>query len=129
LIPYGLLSRSDLPQLPNAMPQSAVAISPREVRAGAEIARARFRPAMVWLLAWRNLVQDRVRFIATLVGVAFSVVLMAVQWGLLIGSADTASGLVDHAGADFWVASRGTPDVDQGVPLPERWRFKALSVP
>ena len=84
---------------------------------------------MVWLLAWRNLVTDRVRFIATLVGIAFSVVLMAVQWGLLIGSADTASGLVDHAGADFWVASRGTPDVDQGVPLPERWRFKALSVP
>src|SRR6266699_780508 len=71
----------------------------------------RFRPGMVWLLAWRNLVNDRVRFIATLVGIAFSVVLMAVQFGLLIGSADTASGLVDHAGADFWVASRGTPDV------------------
>src|SRR5947208_3596436 len=45
---------------------------------------ARFRPRMVWLLAWRNLVHDRLRFMATLVGIAFSVVLMAVQWGLLI---------------------------------------------
>jgi putative ABC transport system permease protein len=89
----------------------------------------RWRPGMVWLLAWRNLVTDRVRFIATLVGIAFSVVLMAVQWGLLIGSANTASGLVDHAGADFWVASHGTSNVDQAIPLPVRWRFKAMSVP
>jgi putative ABC transport system permease protein len=92
-------------------------------------APGRWRPGMVWLLAWRNLVSDRVRFIATLVGIAFSVVLMAVQLGLLIGFADTASALVNHAGADFWVASRGTSNVDQALPLPERWRFKALSVP
>jgi putative ABC transport system permease protein len=84
---------------------------------------------MVWLLAWRNLVHDRVRFTATLVGIAFSVMLMAVQWGLLVGSAGSATGLVDHSGADFWVASRGTSNVDQALVLPERWRFKALSVP
>jgi putative ABC transport system permease protein len=84
---------------------------------------------MVWLLAWRNLVTDRVRFIATLVGIAFSVVLMAVQWGLLIGSAETACGLVTHAGADFWIMSHGTSNVDQAIPLPARWKFKALSVP
>jgi putative ABC transport system permease protein len=84
---------------------------------------------MVWLLAWRNLVNDRVRFVATLVGIAFAVVLMAVQWGLLIGFANTASGLINHAGADFWVASRGTSNVDQGLPVPERWRFQLLSVP
>ena len=89
----------------------------------------RWRPGMVWLLAWRNLVTDRVRFVATLVGIAFSVVLMAVQWGLLIGSANTASGLVDHGGADFWIASHGTSNVDQAIPLPARWRFKAMSVP
>lgn len=87
------------------------------------------RPAIVWKLAWRNLVDDRVRFIATLVGVAFSVLLMAVQWGLLIGSAQTASALVDHAGADFWIMSHGTSNVDQALPLPERWRFRALAVP
>lgn len=88
-----------------------------------------FRPGMIWLLAWRNLVHDRLRFIATLIGIAFSVVLMAVQWGLLIGCASTASGLIDHAGADFWIAARGTSNVDQALPLPERWRFKLSSVP
>src|SRR5205085_8663180 len=51
-----------------------------------------------------------------------------VQWGLLVGRANTASGLVDHAGVDFWVASRGTSNVDQALPLPDRWRFKALSL-
>src|SRR5712675_1378279 len=60
--------------------------------------RGHFRPGMAWLLAWRNLVNDRVRFAATLVGIAFAVVLMAVQWGLLIGFANTASGLINHAG-------------------------------
>src|SRR5690349_17505214 len=89
----------------------------------------RFRVGMVWLLAWRNLIHDPIRFTATLVGIAFSVMLMAVQWGLLVGSAGSATGLVDHSGADFWVASRGTSNVDQALVLPERWRFKALSVP
>jgi putative ABC transport system permease protein len=84
---------------------------------------------MAWLLAWRNLIHDPVRFTATLVGIAFSVLLMAVQWGLLFGSAGSATGLVDHSGADFWVVSRGTSNVDQALVLPERWRFKALSVP
>lgn len=91
--------------------------------------RASFRPGMIWLLAWRNLVQDRVRFAATLVGIGFSVVLMALQWGLLIGCAWTAAALVDHARADFWVVSRGTLNVDQSLSLPARWQEKALAVP
>jgi putative ABC transport system permease protein len=88
-----------------------------------------FRPGIAWLLAWRNLGHDRVRFLVTLVGIAFSVVLMAVQWGLLLGSAQTAAGLVDHAKADFWITSRGTSNVDQSAAMPDRWRYKALEVP
>jgi putative ABC transport system permease protein len=80
-------------------------------------------------IAWRNLINDRARFLVTLVGVAFSVALMAVQFGLLTGLGETASALVDHAKADFWIASRGTSNVDQAVPLALRWRFKALSAP
>jgi putative ABC transport system permease protein len=93
------------------------------IRAGWPITRG-----IATLLAWRNLARDRTRFLVTLVGIAFSVVLMAVQAGLLIGSAQTAAGLVSHAGADFWVVSRGTSNVDQSVTLPERWRDKALEV-
>ena len=86
-------------------------------------------PWMGSLIAWRNLINDRTRFLVTLVGIAFSVVLMAVQFGLLIGLGETASALVNHAKADFWIAAHGTSNVDQSVPLAARWRFKALSAP
>jgi hypothetical protein len=39
------------------------------------------------LLAWRNLTHERTRFAATLIGVVFSVALMGIQLGLLIGFA------------------------------------------
>ena len=84
---------------------------------------------MTTLLAWRNLRHDPVRFAATLVGIVFSVTLMTIQTGLLNGFAETASGLVDHAGADIWIASRGTTNVDQSVVLPQRDFYKALQVP
>jgi len=84
---------------------------------------------MTWRLAWRNLAHDRLRFIVTLVGIVFSVVLMTVQWGLLLGFADTAAAVVNHAKADFWIVSRGTSNVDQSVTIPERRRFKALAIP
>jgi putative ABC transport system permease protein len=85
--------------------------------------------SMTGRLAWRNLAHDRVRFVVTLAGIAFSVVLMTVQSGLLIAFADTAAALVNHAGADYWIVSRGTSNVDQSVTIPERDRFKALEVP
>lgn len=81
------------------------------------------------VIAWRTLVHDRARFVVTIVGIAFSVVLMSVQWGLLIGCVRTATSIVNHAGADFWLASRGTANVDQSVTLPDRWYYKALSSP
>jgi putative ABC transport system permease protein len=95
------------------------------------LTRSQFSPSigMAGRLAWRNLAHDRVRFIVTLVGIVFSVVLMAVQCGLLVGFADTAAAVVTHARADFWVVAKGTLNVDQSVNLPERYRFKALSVP
>jgi putative ABC transport system permease protein len=80
-------------------------------------------------LAWRNLVHDRARFVVTLVGIVFSVVLMAVQTGMLLGFAETAAAVVTHAGADFWAMSRGTANVDQSVTMPARWRFELLEVP
>jgi putative ABC transport system permease protein len=84
---------------------------------------------MTSVIAWRNLVTERTRFIVTLVGIAFAVVLMTAQSGLLVGSAKTASGLIEHSGADFWIAARGTGNVDQSVFIPSRWRYKALEVP
>ncbi|MBN8727063.1 MAG: ABC transporter permease [Xanthomonadales bacterium] len=92
------------------------------------------RPAPVLLpgtslLAWRNLSHDRTRLIATLVGIAFSVVLMGAQFALLIGFARTASTLVNHADADLWVVPLGTTNADIAGRMPLRRRYEALSVP
>ena len=81
------------------------------------------------MLAWRNLAHDRARFVGTLVGIVFAVVLMGAQMGLLVGFAQTASTLIDHADADLWISSVGTTNVDIAAPLPLRFRHLALEVP
>ncbi|MBC8067214.1 MAG: ABC transporter permease [Deltaproteobacteria bacterium] len=83
---------------------------------------------MTTLLAWRNLAHDRVRLGVTLVGIVFSVVLMGMQTGLLVGFSRTTSALVDNAQADLWMVPKGTLDVDLGGPLDERRRFQALAI-
>ena len=88
-----------------------------------------WRPSLNWRLAWRNLARDRVRLAITVVGVTFSVVLMALQLALLIGFAVTSSSLIDRASADFWIAPKGTRDVDQSGGLTERRRYQALALP
>lgn len=81
------------------------------------------------MLAWRNLAHDRARFVGTLVGIVFAVVLMGAQMGLLVGFAQTASTLIDHTDADLWVSAVGTTNVDIAAGLPTRWRHIALEVP
>lgn len=87
------------------------------------------RVAGTSLLAWRNLSHDRARFVVTLVGVLFAVLLMGVELGLLLGFARTTSGLVDHTAADLWVTPAGTTNVDIAGRLDEQHRFEALAVP
>lgn len=84
---------------------------------------------MTLTIALRNLVHDRVRLAVTLVGVAFSVVLIGAQIGIFIGFARTASALVDRNDADLWIVGRGTKNVDQTAPIPERRLYQALAVP
>lgn len=85
--------------------------------------------SMTSLIAWRNLAHDRVRLIVTLVGIVFSVVLMGMQAGLLLGFSRATTGLIDFAKADLWMVPKGTLDVDLGTPLDERRRFQALAIP
>ena len=81
------------------------------------------------LLAWRNLAHDRARFIVTLIGIVFSVVLMGVQMGLLVGFAQTASSVVDHGDADLWVTAIGTTNVDIAAAIASRRRHQVLALP
>ena len=59
-------------------------------------------------LASRNLFHDRLRFIATTVGIVFSVVLVMVQMGLYLGFGRVVTTMIDHASADLWVVRKGT---------------------
>ena len=81
------------------------------------------------LIAWRNLAHDRIRFLVTLVGIVFSVVLMAVQSGLLVGFVVTIAGIVDNTDTDIWVVGRGVRSIDLPTAIPERRRYQILSLP
>jgi putative ABC transport system permease protein len=58
-------------------------------------------------LALRNLLHDRLRFVATLVGIVFSVVLVLIQMGLFLGFGHMVTTMIDHASADLWVVPKG----------------------
>jgi putative ABC transport system permease protein len=87
-----------------------------------------WRSGLTLLIAWRNLVHDRVRLAVTLIGIAFSTILMGIQLGMLLDCMHTTSTLVDHGGADIWIAAHGVRAVDLATPLEERRRFQALEV-
>jgi putative ABC transport system permease protein len=64
--------------------------------------------SLIFKLASRNLFQDRLRFIATIVGIVFSIVLVSVQLGLFLGFQTMVTTMIDHAPADLWIVARGT---------------------
>lgn len=58
-------------------------------------------------LASRNLFHDLLRFVATMVGIVFSVVLVMVQMGLFLGFGHMVTTMIDHASTDLWVVPKG----------------------
>lgn len=63
-------------------------------------------------LAWKMLVFDKLRFLITLSGVAFAVMLVLVQTGLFGGLLSNATITIEHMGADVWVTSKNSPNLD-----------------
>ena len=63
--------------------------------------------SLVFTLALRNLFQDRLRFIASLMGIVFSVVLVMVQAGLYFGFSGMITTVIDHTSTDLWIVSSG----------------------
>jgi putative ABC transport system permease protein len=63
--------------------------------------------SLVFTLASRNLLQDRLRFVASLVGIVLSVVLVMVQMGLYFGFSRLVTTMIDHAATDLWIVSSG----------------------
>jgi putative ABC transport system permease protein len=79
-------------------------------------------------LAFRNLFHDRLRLIATVIGIVFSIVLVTVQMGLYVSFERMVTVMIDHANADLWIVPRGTKCFEDPSLLDERERFRALAV-
>lgn len=85
---------------------------------------------MIFTLALRNLLHDRVRLAVTLVGILFSIVLVAVQLGLYLGSSRMITANIAHSNADLFITTYGAKSFeDGGVLLTDRERHQALSTP
>jgi putative ABC transport system permease protein len=80
-------------------------------------------------LAYRNLFHDRLSLIVTLTGIVFSVVLVAVQCGLYIGSERMIAAMLDQSKGDLWVAPLGTKSFDDPSLLIGHEKYSVLSTP
>jgi putative ABC transport system permease protein len=84
---------------------------------------------LVFTLAFRNLFHDRLRLVATVIGIVFSIVLVMVQMGLYFGFGRMVTTMIDNASADLWVMPKGTKCFEDPSLLDARQRNRALSVP
>lgn len=85
---------------------------------------------MVFTLALRNLLHDRVRLSVTLIGILFSIVLVAVQLGLYLGSSRMITANIARSNADLIVTTYGAKSFeDGGLLLGDRERHQALATP
>ena len=84
---------------------------------------------MVAKLAYRNLFHDRLSLVVTLVGIVFSVVLIAVQFGLYIGSEVRIAAMLDQTRGDLWVVPYGTKSFDDPTFLEGQVKHAVLSTP
>ena len=85
--------------------------------------------SLTLVIASRNLFQDRLRFIATIIGIVFSIVLVTVQLGLFLGFERVVTTMIDHAPADLWIVPKGTKCFEDPSLMDISKRREALSVP
>jgi len=85
---------------------------------------------MILTLAFRNLCHDRIRLAVTLIGILFSVVLVAVQLGLYIGSSRDITALIDNSKGELWITAYGSKSFeDGGTLLTNKERHQAMVTP
>jgi putative ABC transport system permease protein len=80
-------------------------------------------------LALQNILHDRARFSATVLGVSFAAFLMLFQGSLLIGFLQASSRFIDASGFDIWITARGVQAFEFGAPLRADLRDLAAGVP
>src|ERR1035438_738100 len=85
--------------------------------------------SLIFKLASRNLLQDRLRFIGTVVGIVFAMVLVTIQMGLFLSFERMVSTMIDHASADLWIVPLGTKCFEDPSLLDAHDRTVAMAVP
>ncbi len=83
---------------------------------------------LVLTLASRNLFQDRIRFVASLIGIVLSVVLVMVQIGLYFGFTRMLTTVIDHAPTDLWIVAKGAKSFEDLSVLSTGTRGRLLAV-
>ena len=83
---------------------------------------------LILTLASRNLFHDRVRLIATVVGIVFSIVLVSVQLGVFMSFERMVTLMIDHAQADLWIVPAEAKSFEDSSLLNGRERLQALSI-
>ena len=83
---------------------------------------------LVLKLAARNLLYDKLRFAATVMGIVFSIVLVTIQLGLFVSFERMVTIMIDHAPADLWIVPLGTKCFEDLSLLDEANRYRALSI-
>src|SRR5690606_11835692 len=73
------------------------------------------------LFAIRTLWFEKKRYVAGVLAVAFSGMLIAMQVGILMGLIGVVSVPIHNSTADIWVTYPNTPACDLGRPIPNYW--------
>ena len=69
---------------------------------------------MILTLAFRNLFHDRIRLAVTLIGILFSIVLVAVQLGLYLGASRMITTMIDQSNRELWITAFGAKSFEEG---------------
>ncbi|MGF1580075.1 MAG: ABC transporter permease [Gemmataceae bacterium] len=72
---------------------------------------------------------DRARFFSAILAVAFSNVLICIQFGILFGMFSLTSIPIDNSRADVWMGSPGVVSVDVGRPIPDYYFARLAGQP
>jgi putative ABC transport system permease protein len=82
----------------------------------------------MFTIAIKNLLHDRTRFAIAVIGVSFSVILIAAQVGVFLGFMENSALMIDHTDADIWITSKNSKNFDFSQPFPERKLNQVLRV-
>lgn len=83
---------------------------------------------MFWL-ACKTLLFEKVRLLITIIGIAFSTILVLTQVGIYLGMMGNATSIIRNSNADIWITSKNIQNFDFANPMPEDKINKIRAIP